>query len=219
MRRSRQPSRDGIKDPIMEEVEEAVARQMSGTIASEKGEYMDWEFRLLDWIQELHTPFGDALMPFLSRLGDFGLIWIILAAVLLLVPKYRRLGFVVAAALIADLILCNIIIKPLVARTRPYDVNTLIELIVAKPFDYSFPSGHTAAAFAAVSAMFFVKNRLWIPAGVLAVLIAFSRMYLYVHYPTDILGGIIVGIVCGAVGAAVVREVEKRKRKKSPAEP
>lgn len=177
---------------------------------------MDWEFRLLDWLQGLHTPFGDALMPFLSRLGDFGLVWIVLAAVLLCIPKLRRLGFVVAAALIVNLLLCNVLLKPIVARTRPYDVNTLIELLVEKPFDYSFPSGHTAAAFSAVSAMFFVKNRLWIPSGVLAVLIAFSRMYLYVHYPTDILGGIIVGIVSGAVGAAIVREISKRREKNIP---
>ena len=165
---------------------------------------MDWEFRLLDWLQELHTPFGDVLMPFFSWLGDFGLIWIVLAAVLLGIPKTRRLGLTIAAALLVDLLLCNLLIKPMVARTRPYDINTLIELMVKKPFDYSFPSGHTAAAFAAVSAMFFAKSHLWIPSGILAILIAFSRMYLYVHYPTDIIGGIVVGIVSGAVGAALV---------------
>ncbi|MDE7325594.1 MAG: phosphatase PAP2 family protein [Lachnospiraceae bacterium] len=173
---------------------------------------MDWEFTFLNWLQGLHTPIGDALMPLFSRLGDFGLVWILLAVVLLCIPKYRRLGLVVAAALLADLLLCNILIKPLVARTRPYDINTLVELIVAKPLDYSFPSGHTAAAFAAVSSMFFVKNRLWIPAGILAVLIAFSRMYLYVHYPTDILGGIVVGIVSGALGAAFVQKLLIKKK-------
>lgn len=176
---------------------------------------MDWEFQLLDWIQGLHTPLGNALMSFFSRLGDFGLVWIILAAVLLCLPKYRRLGTVVAAALLVDLLLCNVLIKPLVARTRPYDVNTLIELIVSKPIDYSFPSGHTAAAFAAVSAMFFVKNRLWVPAGILAVVIAFSRMYLYVHYPTDILGGIVVGIASGAAGAFLVRWMMKKREEVS----
>lgn len=143
-------------------------------------------------------------MKFFSWLGEFGLIWIVLAAVLLCIPKYRKIGLVAAAALLVDLLLCNILLKPIIARTRPYDINTLVELIVAKPHDYSFPSGHTAAAFAVVSAMFFVKNRLWIPTGILAVLIAFSRMYLYVHYPTDIIGGIVVGIVSGAVGAALV---------------
>lgn len=165
---------------------------------------MDWEFTLLDWIWGLHTPLGDILMKFFSWLGEFGLIWIVLAAVLLCIPKYRKIGLVAAAALLVDLLLCNILLKPIIARTRPYDINTLVELIVAKPHDYSFPSGHTAAAFAVVSAMFFVKNRLWIPTGILAVLIAFSRMYLYVHYPTDIIGGIVVGIVSGAVGAALV---------------
>lgn len=174
---------------------------------------MDWEFRLLDWLQKLHTPFGDALMRLFSWLGDLGLVWIVLAAVLLCIPKTRRIGLTVAAALLVDLLLCNLLIKPMVARTRPYDINTLIELIVKKPFDYSFPSGHTAAAFAAVSAMFFAKSRLWIPSGILAVLIAFSRMYLYVHYPTDILGGIIIGIISGAVGAALINQLVQRKNK------
>lgn len=172
---------------------------------------MDWEISVLDWIQKLHTPLGDALMSFFSRLGDAGLIWIVLAAVLLLIPKCRKAGFAVTAALLIDLIVCNGILKPVVARVRPYDVNTAISLIIAKPTDYSFPSGHTAAAFAAVSALLCAKSRLWIPAGILAVLIAFSRMYLYVHYPTDILGGVFVGIAAGAAGAATVYMALKRK--------
>ena len=107
---------------------------------------MDWEFTLLDWIWGLHTPLGDTLMKFFSWLGEFGLIWIVLAAVLLCIPKYRKIGLVAAAALLVDVLLCIILLKPIIARTRPYDINTLVELIVAKPHDYSFPSGHTAAA-------------------------------------------------------------------------
>lgn len=106
-----------------------------------------------------------------------------------------------ALALIADLILCNGILKNLVARTRPYDVNTVVNLLIEKPVDYSFPSGHTAASFAAVTALYLAgEKKLWKPALVLSILIAFTRMYLYVHYPTDILGGIAVGIISGYIG-------------------
>lgn len=172
---------------------------------------MDWEISVLDWIQKLHTPLGDALMMFFSRLGNAGLIWIILAAVLLMIPKLRKTGFVVAAALLIDVIVCNGILKPVVARVRPYDINTAVSLIIARPTDYSFPSGHTAAAFAAVFGLLCAGSRLWIPAGLLAILIAFSRMYLYVHYPTDILGGMLVGIAAGAAAAVLVRAALKRK--------
>lgn len=118
------------------------------------------------------------------------------------------------AALVLDVILCNGILKPLFARVRPCDVNTTIQLLVPRPSDYSFPSGHTAASFAAVTALFFAgEKNLWKPALVLAVLIAFSRLYLYVHYPTDILGGIAVGVICGYVGMVCVRYFNKKKTK------
>lgn len=159
---------------------------------------MSFEFQILDFLQELHTSLLDTGMIFVSKLGDKGAVWIVLAILLLLIPKTRRAGILVAAALILDLLLCNLALKPLVARVRPYDVKEGIELLVSKPGDFSFPSGHTAASFAAASALWFTKEkRLWIPAFVLAVLIAFSRLYLYVHYPTDVLGGALLGVFCG----------------------
>lgn len=111
-----------------------------------------------------------------------------------------------ALALVFDVILCNGILKNAVARTRPFDVNTGISLLVKKPTDYSFPSGHTAASFAAVTVLFFAKEKYRYPALVLAVLIAFSRLYLYVHYPTDILGGILVGILCGVIAYLITKK-------------
>ncbi len=165
---------------------------------------MPFEFQILDYIQQLHTPILDKLMVFVSGLGDKGAVWILLAAVLLIIPKTRKAGVFVAVALVLDVLLCNIVLKPLVARIRPYDVNTAVEVLVAKPKDFSFPSGHTAASFAAASALWFSKEKwLWKPAFVLAVLIALSRMYLYVHYPTDVLGGVILGILCGALAKKI----------------
>ena len=166
---------------------------------------MGMEIQILDWLQKLHTPVLDKIMSLITRLGDAGILWILLAAVLLLIPKTRKSGFILAGALVVDALLCNVILKPLVARIRPYDVNTAVQLLVSKPVDYSFPSGHTAASFASVVALFMAGERkLWKPALVLAVLIAFSRLYLYVHYPTDVLGGLILGLIAGYLGSRLV---------------
>ena len=176
---------------------------------------MNIELSILDWIQTLHTPFLDKIMVFITRLGDAGIIWIVLSIVLLLIPKTRKSGAVMVAALVVDVLLCNIVLKNLVARTRPYDVNTGVHLLVAKLHDYSFPSGHTAASFTAVVALSFAgEKRAWKAALVLACLIAFSRMYLYVHYPTDVLGGVLVGILAGYGGYRVVKALEQYKKEK-----
>lgn len=102
---------------------------------------MGIEIQILDWMQNIRTPFGDIIVPLISGLGNAGIIWIALTLVLLVIPKTRRSGLIMALALIADLILCNGILKNLVARTRPYDVNTVVNLLIEKPVDYSFPSG------------------------------------------------------------------------------
>ena len=112
---------------------------------------MSIELNILDWFQTLHTPFLDKLMVFITSLGNAGIIWIVMTIVFLLIPKMRKTGAVMTAALIIDLLLCNVILKNLVARTRPYDVNTGVQLLVSRLHDYSFPSGHTAAAFASVT--------------------------------------------------------------------
>ena len=171
------------------------------------------ELRFLDFLQTIHTPLLDKILAFITSLGNAGIIWIVLAVVLLILPKTRKAGIIVAAALLMDLILCNLILKNLVARVRPYDVNTAIAILIKMPLDFSFPSGHTAASFAAMTALFLAKmKKAWIAALVLAVLIAFSRLYFYVHYPTDVLGGAIVGILSGIIGYAIVEKIDKRRR-------
>lgn len=171
------------------------------------------ELRFLDFLQTIHTPLLDKILAFITSLGNAGIIWIVLAVVLLILPKTRKAGIIVAAALLMDLILCNLILKNLVARVRPYDVNTAIAILIKKPLDFSFPSGHTAASFAAMTALFLAKmKKAWIAALVLAVLIAFSRLYFYVHYPTDVLGGAIVGILSGIIGYAIVEKLDKCRK-------
>lgn len=170
---------------------------------------MPLEFTILDFFQTLHTPIGDNVMKFITSLGDKGAVWIVMALALILIPKTRKTGLIVAAALILDAIFCNLLLKPLVARVRPYDVNTVIQLLVAAPKDYSFPSGHTAASFASAAALWFAKDRYLGKTGIiltttLAVFIGLSRLYFYVHYPTDVLCGAILGILCGYFGKKLI---------------
>lgn len=177
---------------------------------------MNIELTFLDWIQTLHTPSLDKVMMSITKLGDAGIFWIVLTALFLLLPKMRKVGIVMAAALIVDALLCNVVFKNLFARTRPYDVNTTVQLLIEKMNDYSFPSGHTAASFASVTALYLTgQKRLWKITLVLACLIAVSRLYLYVHYPTDVLGGMLLGIVSGYLGYKIynkaIESIESRK--------
>ena len=167
---------------------------------------LSFEFAVLDRIQaDLKGPVMDLLMPAVSALGSGGLVWLLLAGLLLLLPKHRRLGAAVLAGLALEVVCCNLVLKPLVARIRPCDVNTAVQLLIARPDDFSFPSGHTGASFAAVSALFAGRSRLWIPAAVLAGRIAFSRLYLYVHYPSDVLPGAALGAMAGHLGTKLAQ--------------
>lgn len=122
-----------------------------------------------------------------------------------------------AAALCIDVIVCNGILKNLFARTRPFDVNEAVQLLITAPKDFSFPSGHTAASLRRLRRFILRGEKLWKVSLVLAVLLAFSRMYLYVHYPTDILGGVLVGLGAGAAGYYLVITLQERigRRKKN----
>ena len=192
---------------------------------------MQIEFQILDLLQKIHAPILDRVMCFITSLGNAGIIWILLNVVLLVNPKIRRTkdgmrcrlfgesgrqsGYILLAALILDLILCNGILKNLFCRVRPFDIKTSIELLVKRPVDYSFPSGHTAASFAAVAALYFAgEKKAWKIALVLACLIAFSRLYLYVHYPTDVLGCMLVGVLAGYGGYRLVKAWEQYKKEK-----
>ena len=167
------------------------------------------EFAILDWIQaHLRCGFLDAVLPAISRTANHGELWIILAVILLLIRGQRKYGASVACGLILDLVSCNIILKPLIGRIRPFAVNGLVELLIAAPTDASFPSGHTAASFAAVFALKTAGSPLWKPALAVALVIAFSRVYLYVHWPSDVLGGALLGAAVGWAGAKLVEKAD-----------
>ena len=159
-------------------------------------------------------------MPIITILGDAGLFWILLSLLFLFLPKYRQIGLGMAFSLILGLILCNIIMKPAFARIRPYDYQlehfgATIKLLIEAQHDFSFPSGHTIASFEAATVILLHNKKYGIPAMVLACLIAFSRLYLYVHYPTDVIASIILGIGLAFLGKFLVQKgydlYEKRK--------
>ncbi|MBQ5858865.1 MAG: phosphatase PAP2 family protein [Peptococcaceae bacterium] len=155
------------------------------------------EFQILDWIAGFHNSFLDAVLPVISTFGDKGIGWIILSIILLCIPKYRKAGLAMALALIFCLLIGNITLKPLIARPRPYSYFPEMQLLIPPLSDYSFPSGHTFASFASATALFLHHRKEGTAAYLLAAVIAFSRMYLYVHFPTDILAGIILGVASG----------------------
>ena len=153
---------------------------------------MNAELQFLTALQGLHTPARDAVMLFFTRLGNAGFVWIALAALLLLFRRTRRAGCILALALVCDLVLCNFILKPLVHRVRPCDLLPEVTLLIPHPSDYSFPSGHTTAAFACAFVYYQLLPKFFgLPIMLLAVMVAFSRLYLGVHYPLDVLGGIV----------------------------
>lgn len=171
---------------------------------------MSFEFVILDYIHKLHSPIGDFFFKNFTRLGDSGIIWIVFIIGFLIYPKTRKLGIVLAISIIIEVIICNGILKPLVARIRPYELNTAITLLIDKQKDYSFPSGHSSAAFSfAVPLMILGLKKFWVPALVFAVLMAFSRMYLYVHYPTDIIGGMVIGTFSGIISCIICKKFFK----------
>ena len=172
------------------------------------------ELAILDWIQStLRSPVMDTLVPIFSRLNDDGEIWIALAVILFCIKKHRKAGLSVGTGLVTNLIICNWILKPLIGRIRPFMVNTAVELLVKPPSSGAFPSGHTASSFAVVGALWALNHPLWKPAAVVAALMGLSRLYLYVHWPTDVLGGIVVGWLCGVFGAKLVECFSKKSKK------
>ena len=177
---------------------------------------VSFDLPILDWIQEhLQCTFLDKTMPIVTLFGDGGVFWIGVAVLLLFFAKYRKTGFSMGMALVLGLVVCNITLKPLVARIRPYDFQLQefgreISLLISAQHDFSFPSGHTIASFEACTVLLLHDKRMGIPATVLAILIAFSRLYLYVHYPTDVLVSLVLGIAFGLLGNFLVNLIYKK---------
>lgn len=161
---------------------------------------------LLQIQQHLRTDMLTPFMKIVTFLGNGGWFWILCAVVLLAIPKTRKTGYAAVLSLIFGVIVTNLLLKNIVARPRPFaEIEALIPLI-AKPTDFSFPSGHTTASFAVALVMLrMLPKKIGIPAVVLAALVAFSRLYLGVHYPTDVLVGFVVALVGSSLAVWIVR--------------
>ena len=165
-----------------------------------------YELPILEYIQEhLACGFLNKVMPVITSLADAGIFWIAVAVVMLFFKKTRKMGLTVGGALILGLVIGNGVLKPLIDRTRPYELSENIKLLIDPLHDGSFPSGHTLASFEAAGAMLLCDRRFGYPALALALVIAFSRLYLFVHYPTDILAGIVLGLLFALVSYTFIK--------------
>ncbi|GAA0124965.1 phosphatase PAP2 family protein [Clostridium sp. CTA-19] len=155
---------------------------------------------ILNYIKDnMHVHIMDKIMVIITSLGNWGVIWIIISCLLIINKKYRNIGLMALGALILSTILGEGILKHIIKRTRPCVDISPINLLIKKPLSYSFPSGHTTSSFAVVGVLYRYFKNYTFELFAIAILIAFSRLYLYVHYPTDILGGIILGLICSKI--------------------
>ena len=178
---------------------------------------MEWllekDGQLLLWLREMvcHPALDDG-MRFISKLGNDGMIWIVIGVLFLLMGlkkrEWVRNGLLVLFSLLADLLLCNMLLKPLFDRTRPYYVLGY-EPLIAPVGDPSFPSGHTAVSFAAATAIYAINKKWGIAAYIFAIVMGFSRLYLGVHFPLDVLGGAVVGMIAAKLVLAVFARFDR----------
>ena len=199
---------------------------------------MSWDAGFLLYIQEyIRSDFLNPIMKVLTHSGDKGILLIVLILALLFIPRTRAIGIMSTISIVIEALLNNVLLKNLIARTRPYDeIEGLINL-VGRQSDYSFPSGHTGAAFAVAGAMLVVAlfglpmiektgefkredpsltfKLISVILIMYATLLAFSRMYVGVHYPTDVLCGLLLGLGTSAVAYLIyqvaIKKIHQRK--------
>ena len=176
------------------------------------------DFAILDAIQDSwRNPFLDAVMPFVTHLGDLALVWLLAAAVLLAQPKRRTYGLAVLLAVVMAAAVGALVLKPLFGRTRPFEAVGFMGLLIPAPTGSSFPSNHSMVSFAAATALCCQPEKgravtaTKAGAVVVACLIAFSRIYLYVHFPSDIAVGAVLGIALGFASVALAKKLRPDK--------
>lgn len=175
---------------------------------------------LLFYIQEnLRTPLLDKVMPLITKLGDGGALWIILMIIFLISKKYRKIGVMIFLGLGFCFITGNLILKPLIARTRPFDLLGYSQLFIQAPKDFSFPSGHTMASFASAVVLWKNNRTMGTAALIIAILIGFSRLYLFVHFPSDVVAGIVLGSLWGILAVKSYSKLVKNFGKNLKADP
>lgn len=170
------------------------------------------ELQILHMIQGLHQDWLDAIMILFTTLGNGGFIWIVLGVVLVVFPRTRTCGIGMLGALIMTIVVNNLFLKNIFMRPRPFEVDTSIRLLIPAPRDYSFPSGHSASSFAAATVLFHYYHKAGVVALMVAAIIAFSRLYLFVHYPTDVLGGMALGVLDACLVLQGVQQYDQKTK-------
>ena len=185
------------------------------------------------WIDGIMNPTLNAIMTFITHLGDTpGIIWFVIGICLLIPRKTRKLGILLFAGLAISSVINNLILKELIGRPRPYvlwDEKPEVWLragytyewpeLIKKSSSPSFPSGHTStsigAAFALLLGCFQKENKKFlavgIPAFIISLLIGFSRIYVHIHYPTDVIVGAVVGIIGGVIAYLLIEKLFMKK--------
>lgn len=175
---------------------------------------MALELAILDFLQKLHNGLLDMLMVFFTSLANTGIFWLLLSAALIIFGKKEKKGWglQVLLALAFSFLTVNVLIKPLVNRVRPFTFRPNLQLLIPAPLDASFPSGHTSVSFAAAMAIYRCDKKWGRLAFVLAAVIAFSRLYLYAHFPTDVLFGAAMGLLCGCASNFCYRKLAQKAK-------
>lgn len=169
------------------------------------------EIEFLHDLQDIvQCEFLDWFMPLVTSLANAGIFWILLAVVLLCFRQTRKVGITMGIALIFGLLLGNLTLKPLTARIRPYDFDPSIRLLIPPESEFSFPSGHTLASFEGAVSIFAHNRKFGTAALILAAIIAFSRLYLMVHYPLDVITGAILGSVFALIAVKITDRIFKK---------
>lgn len=166
---------------------------------------VDWT--ILRWIHgTLQCGVLDFLMPKITALGNGGAVWIVAAGAMTISKKYRKYGITMLVALLIGVLVGNVCLKRLIARSRPCWLET-VPLLIGNPTDYSFPSGHTLSSVIGATVLTKANTKFGWAAIPLAAMIAFSRLYLYVHFPSDVVASVVIGIVIGAVVVSIMKRV------------
>lgn len=179
---------------------------------------LSFDMSVFQWIQGIQNGFLDTVMVSVTSVGNAGAVFIVLGFILLFTKKYRKAGLTVLVALIIMLICNDLFLKEFFARERPFNLfesdpvkyaewgtKYIFPELVYKPSSYSFPSGHAASAFAAATAVLWNNRKIGIPVFVFSSLMGFSRIYVQVHYCSDVIGGLISGVICALIAVLIVR--------------
>jgi len=171
--------------------------------------YFSWELDFLHWLQGIHNPILDKIMITATNLGDYALILLIFFVILIFFPSTRKIGGTLFLAAIVAVLIVNFGLKPFITRCRPCWLEPSVKLLTGLPSSYSFPSGHTNYFFAMATAAFLRNKKIGIPCLAVASLVAFSRLYLFVHWPTDVLGGMVTGLFGAVISYGIIEFLSK----------